>query len=260
MSFELLKPNYIDTTTGFTVQSNTQTASYLFDRDPSFQYVSSGYADDLTQTTIRINFAETLTVDRIALLGINLKAFDVYYNGVTANTFALTSTGATTVSSFTTNSETSMFLRCTPVSCTSVSFDLKKTISANAEKALGFVYAGQKRFEFDRDPSASDYKPNFQSIEVVHKTSDGGTRIQTVADKWSVDLKLDHVQTSFRNSLRDAFKLHESHVFVPFGTTTSWDQVIFPCVWQGPFDFYKYTDNAPDAGFTGSLRLRETPR
>jgi hypothetical protein len=94
--------------------------------------------------------------------------------------------------------------------------------------------------------------------EVVHKLSDGNTRIQVVADRWRANVKLEYISESFRNSLRTIYNLHDGLIFVPFGTTTAWDAVIFPCVWQGPFDFYKFSDNAPATGFEGTIKLWET--
>jgi hypothetical protein len=257
---ELLKPNYVDTSTSIVVQSNTVTAEYIMNPDTSFQYVSSGYNNDLTTTTLRINFGSTLTVSRIALSGINLKDFLIYYNGVTANTFSLTTTGATTTSDFSSNSETSLYLRCTPVACTSVSIDMKKTTTANQEKAIGYLVLSQERIDLSttRLPTAKNYTPMLETRQVVHKLSDGNTRIQIIDDKWKVDIKLDYVSRSVRDALLAIYKLHESHIFVPFGTTTSWDKVIFPCVWDSPFDFYKFSDNAPDVGFDGKIKLLET--
>lgn len=255
---ELIKSNYIDTSTAIVVQSNTATAEFIMTTDLSYQYVSSGYADDLTTTTLRVNFSETLSVSRIALLGMNLKDFTIYYNGTTASTFALTTTGATTTSSFSSNSETSMYLFATPVFCTSVSIDMKKTITADSEKALGYLVISDLKLDFSRIPSADNYKPMLEPKEVVHKLSDGNTRIQTIADKWKATVSLDYIDSSFRNSLRSIYNEHKAMIFVPFGTSTSWDTVIFPCVWQGAFDFYKYSDNAATVGFEGKINLVET--
>lgn len=255
---ELLKANYINTSTAIVVQSNTATAEFIMTPDLSYQYVSSGYANDTTTTTLRINFSETLSVDRIALLGINLKGFDIYYNGATANTFALTSTGSTTTSQWSSNSETALYLHCTPVNCTSVSIDMKSTMVSNAEKALGYLVVSSQRLDFSRLPSADKYKPLLESKEVVHKLSDGNTRIQTIADKFKATVQLDYITASFRNSLRQVYNEHNSMIFVAFGTTTAWDTVIFPCVWQGAFEFYKHSDNSPDTGFEGKITLLET--
>lgn len=254
---ELLRSNYVNTTTGIVVNTNTDSAQYIMNPDTSFQFVSSGFADDTTTVTLRINFTETLTVSRIGLVGMNLKELDVFYNGATASAFTLLS-GATTTSKWTSNSETSMFLQCTPVACTSVSIDMKKTMVANSEKAFGYLVISQERIDFSRIPSAKNYNPIIDTEEVVHKLSDGNTRIQVVADRWQTNIKLEYISESLRNSLRSIYNLHEGMIFVPFGTTTSWDGVIFPCVWQGPFDFYKFSDNAPSAGFDGTIKLWET--
>lgn len=255
---ELIKANYVNTTTAIVVNSNTTTAEYVMNPDVSFQYVSSGFNNDLTTATMRINFSETLTVSRIALVGINLKEFDLYYNGLTANAFALTTTGATTTSKWNANSETAMYLTCTPVACTSVSLDMKKTISANQEKAIGYFVLSQEHIDFTRIPSAKNYSPVIETEEVFHELSDGNKRIQVIADRWQVNIRLEYVTTAFRDSLKTIYNLHQGMVFVPFGTTTAWDQVIFPCVWKGPFDFYTFSDDAPGAGFDGSINLFET--
>ena len=256
---ELWKPNYIDTTTSIVVNSNTDTAQYLMRPDTSYQYVSIGFNNDNTIATFKINFSETLTVSRIAIVGHNLREFRMFYNGATASTFALTSTGATTSSHFNANSETGLVLQATPVACTSVSLDMYKTMVANAEKAVGYLVITTERLSFDRRPAASGYKPLLNAEEVVHSLSDGRTRIQQVNNFWQAELEYRYLSESQRNSFRTIYDLHASHIFVPFGTTTAWDKVIFPCVWPSPFEFYKFSDNAPGTGFDGSIKLLETP-
>lgn len=258
---EILRRNYVNTTTQLVVNSNTSTAGNIFLSDVRFQYSSDNFANDLTTVTMRINFTETLTVDRIAIVGHNLKKFNMYYGGVTANTFALTSTGATTVSQFLTNSATSLYLRCAAVNCTSVSIDMYSTIVADQNKYIGYLVLSEKRTNFDgRVPAAQNYAPTLDTQSVVHKLSDGGTRIQTLEDKWNVQLSLDFITQTARDELKAIFDDHDEMVFVPFGTTTSWDAVIFPCVWAGGFGFFRYSDNAAEAGYTGSLNLLETPQ
>lgn len=255
---ELVKPNYIQTTTGFSVQSNTTAAKYLFNPDLSYQYVSSGYADDNTTTSIVVSFTETLTVSRVALMGINLKEFRLFYNGATANAFAFTSTSATTTSIFTSNSQTAMYFPCTPVACTSVTLDMKKTMVANVEKAIGYFMLSQEILDFPRIPSAKDYRIELSQKSIVHQLSDGNTRLQSIFLRYKAEVRFDHVTTSFRNDLRTVFNRRGGMIFVPFGTSTSWDEVIFPCVWDGPFEFYKFSDDAADAGFSGRLKLLES--
>ncbi len=256
---EFLRKNYFDTTTNFVVNSNTGTVANLLVRDTRYQYVSDGMADDNTTVTMRISFAETQTVSRIALLGMNLKKFKVYYNGATANTFALDATGVTTASDFLTNSATAMFLSATPVACTSVSIDMYSTQVANQNKAIGWLVVSDVLSDLDgRVPPAQGYRPAFMPKEVVHELSDGSFRSQVVDRKFSAQVSLDFVDDSLKSELKSVFALHDDFIFAAFPTTTSWDEVIFPCIWRGPFDFYEVTDNAIAAGYSGSIRLFET--
>lgn len=254
---ELLKSNYVDTTTSIIVDSNTVSAQYLLDRDKTFQYVSSGYT--AAKTTIRVNFTETLSVSRIALMGHNLKGFTAYYNGVTANTFALTNTCDTIASDFSSNSATSNYLTCNPVFCTSVSIQCNSTIVAAQEKAIGWLVISDVLQAFTRTPAAKGYTPLVNPMQIVHKLSDGGTRIQTVSDKWSASLQYSYLTQAQRDALKVTYDLHQEMIFCPFGTTTGWDEVIFPCVWQGAFEFYKFSDDAQASGFSGKINLMETP-
>lgn len=254
---ELWKPNFINTTTALVVNSNTIAAEYIMRPDVTYQYVSNGFADDNTVASIRVNFAETTTVSRLALAGMNLREFRLFYNGLTANAFALLN-GATSSSYWTGNSEPAMALEATPVACTSVTLEMKKTQVANSEKAIGYLVLSQERLTFSRIPAAKNYNPMLNAEEVVHQLSDGRARIQRIADFWTVDMKLDYISSTLRDQLRTVYNLHSPHIFVPFGTTTAWDGIIFPCVWRSPFPFYHHSDNAVGAGFEGSINLLET--
>jgi hypothetical protein len=260
MPFELLQGNYINTSTQLTVNDNTATAVNVLNRDIRFQYSSGQFADDNTTVTMTIAFDQTLTVDRVALVGHNLKSYTVFYDGVTANTFAVTSTSDTSATDFISNSSVSQYFRVAPVDVTSVTIDMKATIVADNNKALGFLVLSEKLTDFDgRKPIAQTYNPRLNPTDVTHRLSDGGIRIQTVDDKWDASFFLDFVTESTRDSLRSIFDDHNDLVFCPFGTSTGWDETIFPCVWGGSFDFYTHSDNASEAGFSGRIGLNETP-
>lgn len=254
---EFLKANYINTTTMISVQSNTATAKNIMNRDLTYQYYSDGYNDDTTVTSITISFDATTTISRIALMGINLKSFTLFYNGATASTFALTTTSATTTSNFSTNSETSIYMYCTAVDCTSVTLDMKTTIVANSEKAIGYFMLSNLDLDFARIPSFKNYKPVLDQMETVHKMSDGGVRVQRVQEKFRTTIRFQHVTETFRDSLRTIYDAHSELIFVAFGTTTSWDKVLYQCVWHGDWNFYEYSDDAASAGFTGTINLSE---
>lgn len=255
---EFLSQNLINTTTQITVTSNTEREQYLFNPDPYFQYYTEDYADDSLTASVVITFDATTSVSRMALIDTNLKEFSIFYNGATASTFNFS--GATTSSSFTSNSQTSMFLRSdTAVNCTSITIDMKKTITAHEEKRIGFLYIGTSIYELSRTPSSSGYKPKVIPKQVVHALSDGGVRINRIRNKWSTTIKFDHIELAERNELRAIYDRVDPFYFCAFGTYTAWDGIMFEANWTNDFDFYEYSDDAASAGFSGDINLKETP-
>jgi len=254
---EFLKPNIILTSTSIVVGSNTLAAKNILNRDLTFQYTTDGLNDDLTTGSVTLSFDSTTTIDRIPLMGINLKSFTMFYNGSTANTFAMTTTANTTVSDWITNGETSIYLMVTPVDVTSVTIDMKTTMVADQEKAVGYISLSELKLDFPQIPSAKDYTPIFLPKEVVHKLSDGGTRIHFVDEKRSVGIKLNNIEQSFRDDLKTIKDERSKFAFAGFGTSTGWDEFYFECVWPGKFEFYKHSDSALEAGFKGKIDLRE---
>lgn len=254
---EFLTKNLFNTTTMATVASGTLTVDYLLLRDTNRQYVTTAYNDDLLTASLTIDFGSTQSVSKIALLGMNLKSFTIFHSGATANTLALTSTGATTTSDWSTNSETAMYLQFSTIQAQSFTIDMKTTQVANSEKAIGYLYLGDLLLDFERIPSSSNYKPRYKSEEIKHKLSDGGMRIQKVATRFSTEIKLKYVSRSFADSLYNVWSDGDEFVFVPFGTTTAWDEIFHTVVWGGEFDFIEYADNAVGAGFSGSISLFE---
>lgn len=256
---EFLKQNYINTTTQITVNSNTSTVSNLFNTDPFYQYYSDGMNNDLTTVSILISFTETTLISRISLQDTNAKELRLFYNGATANTFSLTTTGATSTSYWTGNTEENIYMRCTPVYVTSVSLDIKKTQTADQEKRLGIFSLSDLYYSMAQIPNAGGYDPKINVKQIIHTLSDGGVRIHNVRKKLSVDIKLDYIDSTQRDNLKTIYDLLTPFMFCPFGTTTSWDGILFDSVWTGNFDFYQFSDNALSSGFSGSIRLRETP-
>lgn len=256
---EFLTQNHINTTSMIAVNSNTTTAENLFNRDPFYQYVSDGMNNDATTASITITFDATTPVSRIALMDTNVKAFTVFYNGVTANTFPLDSSGATTASAFTSNTSEAVYMRCAnTVMVSSVTIDMKTTQVANQEKLLGELYLGDLLLSLVRNPQARGYKPRVVPKQVVHRMSDGGVRMHQVRKKREEAISFDFVDETERNALEDIYNRVDPFTFVPFGTTTSWNGVLFEAIWDGPFNFYEYSDNAAASGYSGGISLKET--
>jgi len=257
---EFIYANYLNTTGSITINSNTAGAANLYSTDIRQQWYSSGLNDDSLPASITISFSSTQTVSRLVLMNINAKKMTIYYNGATANTFALTTTAATTTASFTNNSETSLYLTTTPVDCTSVTIDIYSTQVANSEKAIGWLAVSDLLLDFERIPSANNYKVMLDPQRVEHKLSDGGTRIQFTRDVMRADISFEYLSASFTSSLRSVYDLQTDYIFCAFPTTTGWDKVCFPCVWTGPYDFLNYSDNAANSGFGGKIQLRQIPQ
>lgn len=250
--------NYLNTTSMASVGSGSLSVDEMLLRNERRQYVSDSFDNDLTTAAMVIDFGETLPVSRLALLGMNLRGFNIYYDGVTANAFAMTSTGATTASQWTSNSETSMYLQFTTVSCQKVTIDMKTTQLADSEKAVGHLYLGDTKLVLPRTPSSKNYKPSMNPKQIVHKMSDGHIRIHTVDFKRSVGISFKYIDTSFRDSLYSIWREHAGFTFVAFPTTTGWDEMYFETVWPGPFGFFEYSQDTSEAGFSGKIKLEET--
>ncbi|MEE8044803.1 MAG: hypothetical protein V3T32_06735 [Thermodesulfobacteriota bacterium] len=256
---EFLRTNYINTTTVIGVGSSTSTAKNIFKRDELFQWASFGFNNDLTTASLTITFPATLPVSRIALINHNIKDYNIFYDGVTANTFSFSTTSSTITSQFTSNSETSQYFAASTIQALSVTFDFKKTQTANLEKAVGYVLLSDLFVNFERVPSSKNYKPKIDAFDIRHKLSDGGIRIHRISDKFSTTIKFKHITTTFRDSLKTAFDLQDEFVFSAFPTATGWDKIMFPVVWDGDFDFFNFSDDAVSAGFGGRMKLSEVP-
>lgn len=255
---EFLTGNIINTTTMIDVLSGTLTMANLFNPDKTQQWVSQGYNDDTLAAEITINFSETTTIDRLALKEHNLKEFHFYYNGVTANTFNL-STANTTTLSYISNSDTAQYFAVTPIDCTSVTLYMKKTQSVDSEKAVGFFYVGQNLLDLPRIPASKNYQITKKVVKITHKLSDGGIRQQKISEKWETKVKLSYISDADVTNLEDIYDRKSATMFAPFGTSTVWPGILYECVWEGDFDFWEFADNASSAGREGSIKLSETP-
>lgn len=255
---EFIKANLINTTTQISVNSNTGTSSNLFNRDYLYQYYSDQFANDATTSVITINLGATTPVSRIALLDNNFKQFTLFYNGSTANTFNLTGAD-TSASDYITNADQNKYFRFNTVQVSSITLNIKSTQVVNQEKVLGLFLISDLDVALTKIPSAQAYKPRVIPKQVVHRLSDGGTRINTVRRKLEANLNLDFVDSSQVDLLYQIYISNNEFNFCPFGTATGWNGFIFESVWDGSFDFYEYSDNAASSGFSGKISLKETP-
>lgn len=260
MDMEFLYKNMYATTTSVYVSTNTDYASYLFDRESSQQYQSSGDNNDATTTTVRVDFTSYKSVDRIALQNINLKSFKMYYNSNSANFFSITS-ALTGTSQWTQNSSTALYLMLeATISVTSVWIEATATMVANEEKKIGQLWISGQWYQLERNPSSKNYKPTIARKEHKHEMSDGGTATYVIADKFETDIRLKYWSTAGTASLREIYDDYDPAVFVPNPTGTSWDSKIYEVNWIDDWGFEEFSDNYKLNGYSGRIRLRETPR
>lgn len=243
-----------------TPSTGTGTALYLFDRYPSKSYESSGDNDDLTTTSIVVEFPSAVNVNRIALQNINLKSFKIYHSSNTANLITLTTTCGTNSSEWTGNSSTNLYLIFATTNVTSIGIAATATIDANEEKRIGELWISRTAVEFDRNPSARDYKVSIDRKEYSHIMSDGGTAIYVIGDNYKADIRYTYVNSTTQSQLEDIHNEWSPFVIVPDPTGTSWSAQIYEVNWIGDFDFVQYSDNYKGNGYQGTIRLRETPK
>lgn len=254
---DFLKLNLLVTTSSIAVDSNSLSSENLFNPDENYQYYSDGFDNDLTTTSIVITFGETTSVSCIGLKDINIKEYDIFYNGLTANSIALTE-AATSTLSYNSNSETSQFFTFNTITMSSITLDLKSTMVANDEKVIGFIYMSDRYFTFGRVPSSKSYKPVLRRKQIVHTMADGGIKVHNIDKKENIDISFKYITTAQKNQLKTIYDLDNVFYFTPFPTATAWDGILFESNWIGDFNFERYSDNAQTSGFTGKLKLRET--
>lgn len=247
---KFLDRSLVNTTTMIIVGSNTDLSQYIFDRDTETQYSSLGFADDLTSTIISIVLNSGSSVDRIFIQNHNLRQFRIFYNSTTASVFSPDAL----VSS---NSATAHYFSFATTTVNSIQIQMDKTIVANQEKAVGEIYIGALKLDFERNPAADSFKPLIYRKQVEHEMPNGGISQYNVGDKNRYSLKFKFLTETFKDDLLDVYNESEAFYYLPFPTTTSWDGKAQEVVWSGGFDF-TYSSNPKDAGFSGSINLKET--
>ncbi len=245
---EFLTPNLLNTTTQLKVDSATNLSSYLFDRNLTLGYTSSGY-NSTTSTVISIEFSSPTVISHVLLQNHNLRAFRLFYDSATANSL---------VPTVTTNSATSSYYSFSSVTVSSVQIQMDNTIAGSAEKSIGEFVVGERTVQFERNPSVEKWKPVVFRKQVMHEMPDGGTVLFNIKDKYQAKLSWKFITSSFRDQIFSVYTAADPIYFLPFPTTTAWDGAAYESAWVGNFDFMHSTNDKAQ-GFTGSILLKETP-
>lgn len=244
---EFLKQNVLDTTTMLLVPAgNTGTISYLFDRNRNLGFTTVNY-DSNTSAVVSIVFAAPTVLSNIFLQNHNLKQFRVYYNSVTANSLA----------NFTTNSATSTYLSFASITVSAIDIQMDIATTTGVEKSIGEAVVAERRVQFERNPTFSDFAPVVARKKITHEMPDGGKTHYIIKDKFKAGLKWKFITTAFRAQLRTVYDDALPFYYLPFPTTTGWDGVAHEVLWDNDFDF-AHDDNSKTQGFGGEIKLWET--
>lgn len=249
-NMEFLKSNFVNTTTVVDVNSGTATVGFLFDRKTATKF--KGTAATLT---MNFTFNTGTSIDRIVLEDINFKQFSIVASG--AN---ITLTNAlTTTSSWSANSETSLYLYFSSITAATVTLNVV-SVTAAGNQELAQIWISEKLHELDRNPAAKDLKQKKDRKEYIHKLSGGGTAQYVLDDFYDARFGIEFVPSTEVVSLRSVYDEKKQIVFAPFPTGTNWGNKIFEVIWTGDFDFEQRADNDASVGFNGSVRLVETAK
>lgn len=244
-----LRPNELNTSTLIKVDAaNTLTVAYAFDRDKQTKWTTVGY-QTTTSTLFSIEFQTATVLTNAFLLNHNFKQFRMFYNSTTANVFSPDINA-------TTNSATSNYYSFNTTTVSSIQLQIDRATTVDTERTLGEIYVGSLMLTFERNPSAANYKPLIDRQQVIHKMPNGGVTQFIIANKFKAQISWKFITESFFNSLFNIYETATAIMFIPFGTSTSWDGKAYECLWTNDFDF-RHSDNNKDAGFSGMITLEE---
>lgn len=256
--FGFFRRNLVDQTeTVYTVAGQTGTSSALFDRDIGSRWSSNGY-DGATSLVLSFNFATATVVSGLMVLNHNLRQFRVFYDSATANTL-------TPDINVTQNSATFSYFTfaSTTVNSLEIQMDVANTTTvagaSTTEKVLGEVLVTRELFSASANPPVGRYRQVLRKHMVRQELADGGTALYHLADKFQADIGYPFITSAFKTNLRSVFDEAVPFVFVPFGTTSAWDGQAYEVNWIGGFNFNWATDAKDTAGWTGNIRLEQTP-
>lgn len=257
-NFEFLEQNIVNTTTMITCTSGTTSTEYIFDRT-STKFQSDGNDTQGSANKVSFVFSPAEVISRIALTGINLKGFSVYYDSNPANLLTLTD-APTTQSEWSQNSTTNMYLKFASITVASIDIHATSTIADSKEKEITDIYIADKQIALENNPTANQYKPKYKGTQYAHSASDGGIVVYHIGSHFEGDVRLKYVGSTEQSLFYDIYTNFAPFLFIPEPTGTSWNAKIYEVNWLGDFDFEQYSNDYKGAGYSGRIKLAETPK
>jgi hypothetical protein len=256
-NFKFLSQNEVNTTTQFSVDSNTAMVANIFDRQTATVWQSSGYSGS-TATTITWTPDTVTAVSRLYMQNCNFGQFEIFYNGTTTNVFtpAISSNSATAAD---------MYFEFATQTVSSIGIKITTTYPASAEKHIGELYIGNEVFELENNPSYDNYNPYYYKKASELEMADGGMVSILFGEKFRADISLSFVSPAQHELLRSLWTSDEPFVFMPFpianiySSTGAWGGSAYEVNWMGNFDAMKYSSNVLGNGYSVNMQLAETP-
>lgn len=139
---KFFEPSLLENTgvvSALTATTNNSLVSNILNDDQLLAWISVGSNDTITEE-INITFSTPQTVSRIFLLNFNFKDFKVLYN--TSSDFAgvktLDASGLSAIN-IVNNTKDVAYFEVTPQACNNIKIQAFNTITANAQKFLGYL-------------------------------------------------------------------------------------------------------------------------
>lgn len=246
-NFEFCGKNLLNTTTMITCSTGTGTFAYLFDRNLDIDFQTDGHTAN-TSTVLTISFDAPTVVSRVMLQGHNLKNYRVFYDGVTANSWA----------AVTGNRDTSTLLTPASTTVSSISIQMDDVIDSDQERTIGELVITDCKVQLDNNPDTGNFTPKLFGKKIRHEMPDGGTSLFIVGNKYRARMKLRFVSDSVTSQLLELYNDGDAFYFIPEGTTSGWAGEAREVVWVNDWDF-TYGDNAKTQGQNGTIDIEETP-
>ena len=244
---EFLRENQYNTTTSVVVNNNTDGVEFLFDKNPTIQYTTSGYTGSTTASAISIVFSVPTVISHAILQNHNIRDWRIYYNSITSNSLNITSG----------NSASYTYLSFPSITVSSIQFE-HISGQSNSERTIGELIFTDRLSQFERNPSINDFTPVIDRKQIIHEMPDGGIVLYNIKNKYRASLSWDFITSSFHSTLFNIYDMAQPVIFIPEPTTTAWNGTANEVVWIGDFDF-KHSTNDKNQGYSGKINLRQTP-
>jgi hypothetical protein len=205
-----LTVNRVDSFTTLTVSSGATSKASLYDRTFSTQWQSVGSSDVVTET-IEVIWPGVVTMDRISVLGHNLKEFNVqYWDGGGYVDFS-------TPINETVNTTTDNFYSFNSVSTLKIKLSATKTIIANAQKQIGELLAYQEHFSISDDDMPDQENPIAHFRQTEHEKVNGGSVIviESLTSKYQNTFSFNNVPKTTRDYIEWLKNQNASFWFMP---------------------------------------------